>query len=65
MTTPYDEGKTAGYCDAPNSNPYRKGIESLRRADAIMWAEQWDLGYVAGVGLAHFDLMEKRREACR
>lgn len=65
MATPFQEGRTAGYKNAPAANPYRKGLDALRDADAIVWAQEWDAGYLEGHTLAQDDLAARRLEACR
>lgn len=63
--TPYTEGRLAGYRNAPAVNPYRKGLDALRGADTIVWAQQWDDGYLFGQHQAHDDVIAKHREGCR
>ena len=65
MTTPFEEGRTAGYRDDPARNPYRKGVEALMNYDAILWACAWECGYIAGQEQARADVQDKYREACR
>ena len=68
MTTPFDEGHTAGYCDHDRRNPYRRGVPALMAMlvpRAIAWAALWDAGYEAGQMLARDDLQQRYREACR
>lgn len=65
MSTPYAEGRLAGYRNAPSDNPYRRGIDALYTAEMIVWAQQWDDGYLFGQHQAHDDLIARRLEACR
>ena len=63
--SPFAEGRLVGYRDAPNDNPYRRGIDALYTADMIVWAQEWDAGYIEGHTLAQDDLAARRLEACR
>lgn len=65
MTTPHDEGWSAGYRDEPKANPYMRGIGLLMEPETIRWALAWDAGYIAGQAQGRDDLIEKHREACR
>ena len=65
MSTPYTEGRLAGYRNAPDANPYRKGWREMWTDKEIGWAADWEEGYAEGQSQARDDLIAKHREGAR
>lgn len=63
MTTPYTEGRLAGYRGTPRDrNPYLKAVVDDGQ---YSWALDWIRGHLEGQSQARDDLIAKHREGTR
>lgn len=64
MSTPYTEGRLAGYLGTPrNRNPYVKGV--CFEPEGYEAALDWIRGHIEGQSQARDDLIAKHREGTR